>query len=130
MGCSKNDSSISGKIRFSYFGLPKVDMTVYAKNIQTGEVFNVQTTSKQNTFKIEGIPSGKYVVYAYSKKSEIGEYVLPEKIKLVGGYSKAALCDRTEMCEDHKLIKIDIKASQHLTDIVIGDWFTAEVPDE
>ena len=130
MGCSGNDSSISGKIRFSYFGLPKMEMNIYAKNIRTGEVYHDRTTSKQNTFKIKGIPPGKYIVYAYSKEAEIGEYVLPEKIKLFGGYSKAALCERTDICEDHKLIKIEIKENQHLTDILIGDWFTAEVPDE
>lgn len=127
--CSDNGSSINGTVIFSDAELPEVTMNVYAKNIKSGEVFVTHTTQKNNSFKITKIPDGKYIVYAYSK-DEVGEYVLPKKIKLYGGYSKAVLCGSTEKCTDHELIKIEIKNGQEINNIKISDWFEAEVPNE
>ena len=127
--CSSNKSSISGTLDFSHVDAPTLSMNVYAKNVTTGAVYKVKTTSKVNTFKINQIPEGRYIVYAYSVE-EIGEYILPEKIKLYGGYSKAILCGLTEECTDHELIEIELKSGQEISDIKISDWFEAKVPKE
>lgn len=125
--CSSNESSLSGVLNFSEADIPVLPMNVYAKNVKTGAKYQVQTTS--NTFKISPIPEGNYIVYAYST-NEIGEYVLPEKIKLYGGFSIAVLCGLTEECTDHELKEIEIKSGQEISDIKISDWFEAEVPKE
>lgn len=127
--CSSNESSISGTLNFSDIDITAMSMNVYAKNLETGAIFQIQTTQKANTFKINQIPEGKYIVYAYSL-NEIGEYVLPEKIKLYGGYTKAVLCGLTEECTDHELIEIDLKRGQKISNIKISDWFEAQVPKE
>lgn len=127
--CSSNKSSISGTLVFSDDDLPMLPMNVYAKNVTTGAVYKVRTTSTVNAFTINQIPEGRYIVYAYSLE-EIGEYILPEKIKLYGGYTKAVVCGLTDECTDHALIEIELKSRQEISGIKISDWLQAEVPQE
>lgn len=103
--------SISGQLSFPSEGIPP--LLVVAFNTSTGQYYWVQTVQDQTTYQIDGLPPGKYTVFAY---------VLPDG-KLVGAYDQFYVCGLQQSCTDLSLIEVDVQAGIVTPNINPGDWY-------
>lgn len=103
--------SISGTLSYPAEGIPP--LLVVAFNSSTGQYYWVETTQNQSTYQIDGLPVGKYTVFAYA---------LPDG-KLVGAYDQFYVCGLNQGCTDLSLIEVEVKADEVTKDINPGDWY-------
>jgi len=102
--------TIEGLIFYPGSGMPA--MTVYARNVETGETFNVSTQQGQFMFRLENLPIGGYYVFAWTQ-DELG-------VSIGGAY--ACLLSRT--CADHSLVTVLVRYNEVTHDgVKINDWF-------
>lgn len=103
--------SISGNLSFPSEGIPP--LLVVAYNSTTGQYYWVQTVQNQTTYQIDGLPVGKYTVFAYA---------LPDG-KIVGAYDQFYVCGMSQACTDLSLIEVDVQAGGVTSNINPGDWY-------
>ncbi len=101
-------------------------MKVYLKNIETNEVFTIDTKDGQAEFEIKDIPEGVYIAYAYATYN--GEIQ-----NMPGGghttYEPIADAEVTDPKQrDHTLLKFNVKNGEVTEGISIYDWYGPVVP--
>jgi len=109
--------TVTGKICYPSQSIPP--LTLYFKNVENGEIANMDTDLNQDTYELETVP-GSYVAYAYIKG-------LDER---PGGYTEFVPCGLTTDCTDHSLIEFKVVDDGLTSDIDVCDWYGAVVPEE
>lgn len=109
--------TISGRICYASESIPP--LVIYFENIDTGEVYSLETELNQSDYQIDVTP-GSYVAYAYV----LGIEDTP------GGYTEAVTCGLTTECADHELIGFEVGDNELASNIDICDWYGAQVPDQ
>lgn len=102
---------ISGTLSFPSSSIPP--LLVVAFNTSTGQYYWTQTVQDQTTYQIDGLPVGKYTVFAY---------VLPDG-KLAAAYDQFYVCGLHQGCTDVSLIEVDVQAGVVTPNIDPGDWY-------
>lgn len=104
--------SITGTTGYPSEGIPPLE--IYAiKESDHSVYFKILTNINQQSFSIEDITPGVYVVVAYPVGNE----------GLTGGYTQAVPCGLSVECTDHSLIEVEVIAGQTTTDVEIKDWY-------
>lgn len=106
----QNTGSVSGRLGFPSEFIPP--LRVVAFNLDRGTYFWVDTAQNQQYYKIEGLPTGSYVVVAYVHGSD-----------MAGGYSKYVTCGLSVSCQDHGLIQVQVEAGSVVNNINPIDWY-------
>jgi len=109
--------TVSGKICYASESIPP--LTIYFENVESGEVYALETGLNQSDYTIDLSP-GTYISYAYVQGID----------ETPGGYTEAVTCGLTADCEDHTLIQFDVEDDELTADIDVCDWYGAEVPDQ
>jgi hypothetical protein len=102
---------ISGTLSFPSEGIPP--LLVVAFGSETGHYYWVQTAQNQTAYQIDGLPPGRYTVFAYA---------LPDG-KLVGAYDQFYVCGLHQGCTDLSLIEVEVQAGVVTPNINPGDWY-------
>ena len=104
--------TIAGTLGYPSQGIPPLE--VFAINASDNSVyFKTVTAVNQQTFTIDGIAPGVYVVVAYPLDTDA----------LAGGYTKAVACGLSVECTDHSLIQVAVTAGQSESGIEVKDWY-------
>lgn len=114
--------SLTGKLSYPSEFIPP--LRVVATNIQTNEVYFVDTAQNQGVYTIANLLPGTYHVMAYSYSLSQEQH--PEDnlfTQLSAGYTQAVLCGLSVDCQDHSLIDVVIEPGQTITNIDPGDWY-------
>ncbi len=115
---SSAPGSITGTLGYPAEGLPAMRVTAF--NMQTKQVYFVDTVLNQNIFRLEDLPPGEYQVVAYS----LGGDGFPPG--LAGGYTQYIVCGAEANCTDHSLAPVTVLPGEDTFGIHIGDWPLAE----
>lgn len=111
---SSAPGSITGTLGYPAEGLPA--MRVAAFNMETKQIYFVDTVLNQNIFRLEDLPPGEYQVVAYS----LGGGSFPTG--LAGGYTQYIVCGAQPQCTDHSLALVTVLPGEDTFGIHIGDW--------
>ncbi len=104
--------TISGTLGYPSEGIPQLE--IYAiKEDDHSVYFKTTTQANQQSFTIETVTPGIYVVVAYTL-SDNG---------LTGGYTKAVACGLSAECTDHSLVQVEVMAGQTEAGVAITDWY-------
>jgi hypothetical protein len=106
--------SISGSLSYPSEGIPP--LRIVAIKVGSDEYMATEVINN-NTYKLVGLPEGKYHILAYRVSSE---GVDPG---LVGGYSQFVLCGQTADCTDHSLVDVDVTGGADIPNINPMDWY-------
>jgi hypothetical protein len=106
--------SISGLFSFPSEGIPQ--LKIVAIKVDTGEYFATEVTEKE-TYKLDGLPVGKYHVLAYPADTTGLDK------NLTGGYSQSVICGLTADCTDHTLVDVEVTGEAETTNINPTDWY-------
>jgi hypothetical protein len=106
--------SISGTFSFPSESIPP--LRIVAIKIDTGE-FIATEVIEPPTYKLDGLPLGKYHVLAYQVEPN------GKDANLIGGYSKFVICGQKVECTDHALVDVIISDETEITNIDIKDWY-------
>ncbi|PQJ81265.1 hypothetical protein [Polaribacter glomeratus] len=125
--CGINKGIVKGSLCYPSDYIP--EMNVYLKNMDNNKIYLTDTKQGQKTFRFKKIVSGNYVAYAYTKDS-IAMELNGNSLKASGGFTKAVDCGLTVKCNDHRLVKFEVKKGKTVNSISICDWYGALVPKE
>lgn len=105
--------SISGELGYPSEGIPP--LIVYAIRVDRDEFTYgiVRTEVNQQTFAIEGLAPGVYVVVAY----------LAGGGSFAGGYTEAVACGLVVGCDDHTLIPVTVRSGEITGGVQVRDWY-------
>ncbi len=107
--------SISGSLGYPSSGIPP--LAVYAfKSGDFTTFYKIQTQTNQQTFTINSVDTGTYVVVAYPL----------DMPGLAGGYTQAVACGLSVECKDHSLVPVVVEAGESVTGIEVKDWYAPE----
>ena len=106
------NARLSGKLQYPGNAIPP--LALFAKNVDTGDVFSAETKKNQSGWSIT-VPPGNYVAFAYLLESES-----PER---VGGYSEFVTCGLKAGCPSHKLIVVRADAGKMSSGVDVSDWY-------
>jgi hypothetical protein len=115
---SSAPGSITGTLGYPAEGLPAMRVTAF--EVQTKQVYFVDTVLNQNIFRLEDLPPGEYQVVAYS----LGGESFPTG--LAGGYTQYIICGAQANCTDHSLAPVAVLPGEDAFGIHVGDWPLAE----
>jgi hypothetical protein len=125
--CGAHKGNVNGTLCYPSDYIP--EMNVYLKNVDNNNIYLANIKEGQKTFKFKKITSGKYVVYAYTKE-KVAQELNGKPLKASGGFTKAVPCGLSVECNDHSLIKFEVKKGKTKESISICDWYGAIVPRE
>lgn len=97
-------------------------LRIVAFQVATGQTYSVETTPGQTSYRLEGLPEGKYNVVAYT----LGSDSLPAG--LAGAYTQAVLCGMGPECTEHGLVDVIVFAGETTSGVDILDWFQPNFP--
>jgi len=107
--------TISGSLGYPSSGIPPLAVYAFNKN-DFGTFFKVETQLNQQTFTIDAVDTGTYVVVAYPL----------DMPGLAGGYTQAVACGLSVECTDHSLVPVVVEAGEIVTGVEIKDWYAPE----
>jgi hypothetical protein len=110
--------SISGQLNYPASSTPSLYVAAYEQGTQNYQF--IISNPGQNTFKIDGLKPGTYVVIAYT----VGGGGFP--VGFAGGYTKAVPCGLSVNCTDHTLITVTVQAGQTTTAVNPFDWYAPQ----
>lgn len=125
--CGVNKGIVKGSLCYPSDYIP--EMNVYLKNVDNNKIYLADIKEGQKTFRFKKIISGNYVAYAYTKE-QVAMKLDGNSLKASGGFTKAVDCGLTVNCNDHSLIKFEVKKGKTINSISICDWYGAIVPKE
>lgn len=97
-------------------------LRVVAFQVATGQYYTVDTVEGQTTYRLEGLPEGKYNVLAYT----LGQNNLPAG--LAGGFTQAVMCGMGPECTEHGLVDVIVFSGETTSGVDILDWFQPNFP--
>lgn len=104
--------SITGTTGYPSEGIPPLE--IYAFKASDHSIyFKTTTQTNQQSFTIDAVTPGSYVVVAYPASNG----------GLTGGYTKAVSCGLSVECTDHSLIEVDVVAGKTKSGVEIKDWY-------
>jgi hypothetical protein len=106
--------SISGSLSYPSEGIPP--LRIVAIKVGSNEYMATEVINN-NTYKLVGLPEGKYHILAYRVTSEGADP------GLVGGYSQFVLCGQTADCTDHSLVDVEVTGGADIANINPMDWY-------
>jgi len=111
---------VEGRLSYPADSVPA--MRIVAFQVATGQYYSVDTAAGQSTYRLEGLPEGKYNVLAYT----LGSDSFPAG--LAGGYTQAVMCGMSESCTDHGLVDVIVFDGEIPPDVDILDWLQPNFP--
>lgn len=111
---------IEGRLSYPADSLPA--LRIVAFQVATGQYYSVDTLAGQTTYRLEGLPEGKYNILAYT----LGSDTFPAG--LAGGYTQAVMCGMGPECADHGLVDVIIFDGEITPDVDILDWLQPNFP--
>lgn len=111
----KQTGSISGSLGYPSSGIPPLVVYAFAKDTYA-TFFKVETKTNQQSFTIDSVKPGTYVVVAYPQ----------DMPGLAGGYTKAVACGLSVECTDHSLVSITVEAGKTTPAVEVKDWYAPE----
>ncbi len=111
---------IEGRLNYPADSLPA--MRIVAFQIATGQYYSVDTAAGQSTYRLDGLPEGKYNVLAYT----LGNETIPAG--LAGGYTQAVMCGMGPECSDHGLVDVIVFDGEITPNVDIFDWLQPNFP--
>lgn len=113
-------SGIEGRLGYPAETLPA--MRIVAFQVATGQYYSVDTVAGQATYRLDGLPEGKYNVLAYT----LGSDSVPAG--LAGGYTQAVMCGMGPECTDHGLVDVIVFSGEITPGVDILDWLQPNFP--
>ncbi|NOY99674.1 MAG: carboxypeptidase regulatory-like domain-containing protein [Chloroflexi bacterium] len=110
--------SIAGDLSYPSEVIPP--LRVAAFNVDTGQVYYVDTVMYQGDYQIDNLPPGTYHVVAYVSSGT------GFPAGLGGGYSQMVPCGLAYGCDDHSLLDVVVTAGQVTSNIDPGDWYAPD----
>ena len=104
--------AITGTLGYPSEGIPPLEIVAFKENDHS-VFFKTMTQANQQSFTIDAITPGVYVVVAYTTGIA----------GLSGGYTKAVACGLSVECTDHSLIQVEVTAGQTESGVAIKDWY-------
>lgn len=104
--------AISGTTGYPSEGIPPLEIYAF-KESDHSVYFKTTTQTNQQSFTIDAITPGVYVVVAYPVGAE----------GLTGGYTQAVPCGLSVECTDHSLIEVTVTAGETKQGIEVKDWY-------
>lgn len=104
--------SIAGTTGYPSEGIPPLEIFAMKKS-DYSVYFKTKTYANQQSFTIDDITPGIYVVVAYPLGAD----------GLTGGYTKAVACGLSVECTDHSLVEVEVVAGQTKSGIEVKDWY-------
>ncbi len=108
---------ISGALGYPSSFIPP--QRVVAFNLDTGEIYDVDTEENQTSYELTGLPPGRYHVVSY---------VQALGAEIPGGYSEFVLCGLHIDCQDHQLVEVIVQPGAVVEDVDPVDFYIE--PDE
>ncbi|MCE1253650.1 MAG: hypothetical protein LWX83_08900 [Anaerolineae bacterium] len=111
--------SISGKLSYPSEFIPPLTVVAFElkNNQMSGKTYQQNTETNQMSYQLNDLPPGEYYMVAY---------VQDPKNTLAAGYTEASLCGLTADCEDHSLVKVQVKNGENTGNIDLMDWYAPE----
>ena len=109
---------ISGHLYYPSSMIPEMYLVVF--NVETNEIFYMETEFNQFTFQMDGLPPGKYYVTTYLPYNPDQE----DKYKFINAVTEYDMCKRKTpdaACGDHTLAIVEVLPGQITTDLHIAD---------
>ncbi|HSJ53044.1 MAG TPA: hypothetical protein VLC52_04785 [Anaerolineae bacterium] len=106
---------IQGKLCYPSDYIPA--MTVYAREVNTGETVTVEVPENTPEYRLEVPGEATYQVFAWTVDG------------LGGSYSRFVTCGLSVECTDHSLIPVPVGAGQTVTGIDVCDFYGGTVPE-
>lgn len=117
---SVQSGGIEGRLNYPADSLPA--MRIVAFQVATGQYYSVDTAAGQSSYRLEGLPEGKYNVLAYT----LGSETFPAG--LAGGYTQAVMCGMRPECSEHGLVDVIVFDGEITPDVDIFDWLQPNFP--
>lgn len=111
---------IEGRLGYPADSLPA--LRIVAFQVATGQYYSLDTIAGQASYRLEGLPEGKYNVLAYT----LGGGSFPEG--LAGGYTQAVMCGMGPECTDHGLVDVIVFEGEITPGVDILDWLQPNFP--
>jgi hypothetical protein len=111
---------VEGRLNYPADSLPA--MRIVAFQVATGQYYSVDTVAGQSTYRLDGLPEGKYNILAYT----LGSESFPAGV--AGGYTQAVMCGMGPECTDHGLVDVIIFDGEITSGVDIIDWFQPNFP--
>lgn len=111
---------IEGRLGYPADSLPA--LRIIALQVATGQYYSVDTAAGQETYRLDGLPEGKYNVLAYT----LGSESIPAG--LAGGYTQAVMCGMGPECADHGLVDVIVFDGEITPGVDILDWLQPNFP--
>ncbi len=112
--------AVEGRLNYPSDFLPA--MRIVAFQVATGQYYSVDTVAGQATYRLDGLPEGKYNLLAYT----LGSESFPAG--LAGGYTQAVMCGMGPECADHGLVDVIVFDGEITPDVDIIDWLQPDFP--
>lgn len=117
---SVKSGGVEGRLGYPADSIPA--MRVVAFQVATGQYYSVDTVAGQASYRLEGLPEGKYNVLAYT----LGSESVP--VGLSGGYTQAVMCGMGPECTDHGLVDVIVFDGELTPGVDILDWLQPNFP--
>lgn len=111
---------IEGRLGYPAESLPA--MRIVAFQVATGQYYSVDTVAGQASYRLDGLPEGKYNVLAYT----LGSESFPAG--LAGGYTQVVMCGMGPECTDHGLVDVIVFDGEITPGVDILDWLQPNFP--
>jgi len=105
--------SISGNLSYPSEFIPAMEVVAFNQN--SGIWYVLTTAEGSDTYQIDNLPAGQYVVVSYLVGDDYG-----------GGYTVAVPCGLSVECTDHNLLTVEVLEGQVTSEIDPGDWYAPE----
>lgn len=112
-------AEITGSLTYPAGQLPD-DLTIYAKNMETEEVYTTTEVLSGTGYTFGSgysmeVPAGTYQVYAMKVGSEKAYY------------NQFMVCGMSVECTDTTILEVEVLAGESTDDIIVGDWWNIEI---
>lgn len=101
---------IAGALSYPSEGIPP--LTVFARDVNTGQHYQIDTVQNQTAFALL-VPAGTYEVFAYPQ----GDAAFG------GGYTQFVPCGQNADCADHSMIAVKVDAGGAVAGVDVVDWY-------
>lgn len=109
---SKQVGAISGTTGYPSESIPPLEIFAFKANDHT-VYFKTTTQTNQQSFTIDSVMPGDYVVVAYPIGTD----------GLTGGYTQAVPCGLSVACTDHSLIEVSVAVGETVSGVEVKDWY-------
>lgn len=109
---TEQTGSISGTTGYPSESIPPLEIFAFKANDHT-EYFKTTTQTNQQSFTIDAVTPGDYVVVAYPIGTD----------GLTGGYTQAVPCGLSVACTDHSLIEVSVAVGETVSGVEVKDWY-------